>query len=588
MTNRFNPRLGCGVGLRHPHYPAIIEKWPAMDWFEAISENYMDSGGRPLHILEKVREHYPVALHGTSLSIGSIDPLNPDYLARLKRLIRRIHPFIVSDHLCWSGVEGDALHDLLPLPFTEEALQHVVCRVEQFQDYLGRRILLENVSSYVTYRHSTLTEWEFLREVAKRSGCGILLDLNNIYVNAANHQFDPHEYLRNIPGEFIGQFHLAGHTDMGTYLFDTHGAPVIDPVWELYREALKRWGPISTLIEWDENIPPFERLAEEAEAARKIYREYEKNYPVIARSPAPQGGTTKQSSESEMTDEALPRPPVGEADNDGPNAISLSQVQHWFKSKIQPLNPSPHPLPSGEGKGEGIVQGEERLAVYANGYLARIAESLKEVYEAVHHVLGSEKFLELCEGYARRFPSRNYNLNYAGRHFPKFLETGPFSQTYPFLPDLARLEWLIWEAFHAFDETPAQVSPIHDVSPEDWGHCRIRFQPSVSLLDSKWTLLPLWLGRHEIQTETSQEKLARPEHLLIGRKKDQVRCEPLDENQYKLVAGLLAGKTLGKVCEELADAVEEENLPIAEWFSRWVQDGLILHLDFKPTHQPTT
>ncbi len=300
------PVLGCGVGLRTEHYDVITSEWsphlaaspkarpggqtdrctapplseprqvggwPAVDWFEAISENFMDSGGRPLHVLEQVRARYPVALHGVSLSIGSVDPLNQQYLTRLKALADRIGPAIVSDHLCWTGVEQENLHDLLPLPFTEEALSHIASRVQQVQEFLGRRILLENVSTYVTYQHSTMPEWEFLTQVAQRSGCGILLDLNNIYVNAYNHQFDPYEFLRNIPGELVGQFHLAGHTDMGSYLFDTHSRPVIDEVWALYREALTRWGPVTTLIEWDEDIPPFSYLAEEAAKARAICTE---------------------------------------------------------------------------------------------------------------------------------------------------------------------------------------------------------------------------------------------------------------------------------------------------------------------------
>jgi uncharacterized protein (UPF0276 family) len=199
--------------------------------------------------------------------------------------VDRIDPAIVSDHLCWTGVDGENLHDLLPLPFTEEAVQHVARRVQQVQEFLGRRLLLENVSAYVTYRHSTMPEWDFLVAVAERSGCGILLDLNNIYVNAYNHQFDPREYLRHIPGELVGQFHLAGHTDMGTYLFDTHSRPVIDAVWDLYREALQRWGPITTLIEWDEEIPPFARLAEEAEQARAIYVQVCGGIPSEAPSP---------------------------------------------------------------------------------------------------------------------------------------------------------------------------------------------------------------------------------------------------------------------------------------------------------------
>lgn len=262
--------LGCGVGLRSEHYPFILAEWPKVDWFEAISENFLDTGGRPLWVLEEVRRRYPVALHGVSLSIGSTDPLDTTYLSKLKTLANRIEPAIISDHLCWTGVEGENLHDLLPLPFTEEAVRHIVERVRRVQDALSRRVLLENVSSYVTYPHSVMREWEFLTAVARQSGCGILLDLNNIYVNSVNHSFDPREYLRGIPGELVGQFHLAGHTNRGKFLFDTHSRPVIEPVWDLYREALRRWGPVTTLIEWDEDIPPFEYLAAEANQARAI------------------------------------------------------------------------------------------------------------------------------------------------------------------------------------------------------------------------------------------------------------------------------------------------------------------------------
>ncbi len=265
------PGLGCGVGLRNQHYDWITREHPEMDWFEATSENFMDSGGRPIRVLEEVRRHYPVALHGVSLSIGSADPLNEKYLSRLRTLLLRIEPAIISDHLCWTGVDSENLHDLLPLPFTEEALVHVAQRVQKVQEFIGRRILLENVSSYLTYRHSRMPEWEFLTEVAKRSGCGILLDINNIYVNAYNHEFDPYFYINAIPEELVGQFHLAGHTHKGSFLFDTHSCAVIEEVWDLYRHALRRFGPVSTLIEWDEAVPTFHDLSEEAGKARRIY-----------------------------------------------------------------------------------------------------------------------------------------------------------------------------------------------------------------------------------------------------------------------------------------------------------------------------
>jgi len=262
--------LGHGVGLRPKHYGRFLESRPRVDWVEAISENFMGIGGRPLAVLEKVRRDVPVALHGVSLSIGSSDPLNGEYLAQLSELVNRIEPAVVSDHLCWGSHGGRYVHDLLPLPFTEEALEHVAARVKQVQDRLGRQILLENVSSYLTYAESTLSEWDFLAEIAQRADCGILLDINNIFVSSKNHGFDPFEYLCAIPVDRVGQYHLAGHSDYGAYLLDTHDAAVCDEVWSLYREAVRRFGLVSTLIEWDEKIPELEVLVAESRKARAV------------------------------------------------------------------------------------------------------------------------------------------------------------------------------------------------------------------------------------------------------------------------------------------------------------------------------
>lgn len=263
------PNLGFGVGLRAEHYQTVLDAPGRVEWFEAITENYMDSGGRPLHVLESVRRDHPVALHGVGLSIGSTDPFDPRYLEGLRGLVDRIEPALVTDHLCWTGVGGRAIYDLLPLPYTEEALDHVVQRIAIVQDRLGRRILLENPSTYLAYRHSEMSEWEFLGAVAERADCGILLDVNNIYVSAENLGFDPVHYLEAVPVQRVGQFHLAGFTDMGTYLFDTHSAPVHEDVWQLYRLAVRRFGSVPTLVEWDADIPPFERLCAESERARR-------------------------------------------------------------------------------------------------------------------------------------------------------------------------------------------------------------------------------------------------------------------------------------------------------------------------------
>jgi uncharacterized protein len=264
------PSLGFGLGLRVDHYEAILSGRPPVEWFEALTENYLVPGGKPLHYLTRIRERYPVALHGVSLSIGSTHPLDREYLAKLKALAARIEPEWISDHLCWTGVGGKNAHDLLPLPYTEEALANVVGRVRAVQDFLGRRILLENVSSYVTFRDSPLTEWEFLCAVAEQADCLILLDVNNIYVSSVNHEFDPHDYLNAIPVERVQQFHIAGHENHGDYLIDTHDHPVPDPVWSLYDAAVRRFGSVSTMIERDANIPPLEDLVAELETARRL------------------------------------------------------------------------------------------------------------------------------------------------------------------------------------------------------------------------------------------------------------------------------------------------------------------------------
>jgi uncharacterized protein (UPF0276 family) len=262
--------LGFGLGLRPQHYEDILEGSPDIDWFEAISENYMVPGGQPLALLEKIRARYPLVLHGVSMSIASTAPFNRKYLADLMALVDRFEPAFVSDHLCWTGVHGVNLHDLLPVPYTREALDHVVARIQHVQDYLKRPFAIENVSSYVQYKHSEMTEWEFLAEMTQRTGCWLLLDINNIFVSAFNHDFDAMDFINAIPQDRVVQFHLAGHEHATTHIIDTHDAIVPQPVWDLYRAAVKRFGPVSTLIERDDKIPPLDELVEELSNARRI------------------------------------------------------------------------------------------------------------------------------------------------------------------------------------------------------------------------------------------------------------------------------------------------------------------------------
>ena len=282
--------LGFGLGLRTEHYNDILESKPPIDWFEALSENYMIPGGKPLDYLDKIRANYPVVMHGVSLSIGSTADVDYNYLRDLKKLASRIEPAWISDHLCWTGVHGQNIHDLLPLPYTEETVKHVAERVKIVQDYLGRQILLENVSSYASYIDSNMAEWEFITQIAESADCLLLLDVNNIYVSSYNHQFDAKAFIDGVPAKRIQQIHLAGHNNHGDYIIDTHDAPIIDPVWDLYEYAIARFGQVSTMIERDDKMPALEVLVEELAIARTISANMANNVhghkPISMRFPA--------------------------------------------------------------------------------------------------------------------------------------------------------------------------------------------------------------------------------------------------------------------------------------------------------------
>ena len=265
--------LGFGLGLRAEHYLDILEGDPAVDWFEVISENFMVPGGQPLRMLDRIRARFPVVMHGVSMSIASTAPADMDYLHGLRDLARRVEPRWISDHLCWTGVHGKNLHDLMPIPYTKESLDHVCSRVHLVQDTLGRALTLENVSTYVQFADSEMTEWEFLSELTRRTGCWLLFDVNNVYVSAFNHGYDPMTFLNGIPADRVVQFHMAGHSHMGTHIIDTHDNDVCEDVWDLYVAALKRFGAVSTIIERDDNIPPLAELMPEVERLRQVAHE---------------------------------------------------------------------------------------------------------------------------------------------------------------------------------------------------------------------------------------------------------------------------------------------------------------------------
>lgn len=267
------PNAGLGLGLRSKHFGHILEHWPEVDWFEIISENFMDSGGRPRHILRQVAERYPLVMHGVSMSIGSTDPLNRQYLARLKALANEINPLWVSDHLCWTGINGLNTHDLLPVPLNDESLKHICARIMQVQDILERPLIIENPSTYLSFKESTIAEWDFLRYMTEETGCGLLLDVNNVYVSSFNNDFDPAHYIDNIPHDKIVQMHLAGHQHCGDHIIDTHDRRVVQDVWKLFHQAWQLTGGVATLLEWDNHIPEFGDYHAELLRAKKYMNE---------------------------------------------------------------------------------------------------------------------------------------------------------------------------------------------------------------------------------------------------------------------------------------------------------------------------
>lgn len=272
-TNRFDlPHLGYGIGLRTTHYEHILAEWPPIDWFEIISENFMDTGGRPLAVLEQVAARYPMVMHGVSMNIGSVDPIDFRYLSKLKRLAERVDAVWVSDHICWTGVMGQNSHDLLPVPYSEPMLRHLIERISTVQDFLERPVMFENPSTYVELADTTMPEWEFIGRLAEEANCGLLLDVNNVYVSSFNHGWDPREYLAHVPYDRVVQIHLAGHTHKGTHIIDTHSDHVIDEVWQLYRRVHELSGGRSTLVEWDESIPPFDVVHAEVLKAKELVR----------------------------------------------------------------------------------------------------------------------------------------------------------------------------------------------------------------------------------------------------------------------------------------------------------------------------
>ncbi len=535
-------KLGHGVGLRTQHFREFLEQQPRVDWVEAISENFMGIGGRPLAVLEKVRRDRPVVLHGVSLAIGSVAPLDDAYLTQLKSLAQRIEPTYVSDHLCWGRAHGRYAHDLLPMPFTQEALDHVVARVKQVQDRLDRQILLENVSSYMAFKEDELTEWEFLSEVARRADCGILLDVNNIYVSARNHGFDPQAYLRGVPVDRVRQFHLAGHQDRGHIVLDTHEGHVSDPVWSLYRDAVRRFGAVPTLIEWDEGVPELPILLAESEKARAVMQS------ELGRAP------TNDVPRAQAT----PRPP------------SLGAMQEtmfeWVAGTTEPNGAE-------RFVHGGAVNPDERVGIYAEMYWLRMRDVLRDDFPRVLQVLGEENFDVLLAKYLKVHPSTHFSLNQAGRHFAAFADTVPIEGV-SWLGSVARLERARTECFIAPDSPVLELEALQDLA-STFATAVLEPVAALQVLALEHDVLPFFEdGEAAVEPRKTHVVVWRKIDATQGARGFQVFHAAIPADEADGLTRLVAGQGVAEVCEAFADRQDPAGAAFAA-IASWANERML-------------
>lgn len=597
MTAR--PYIGHGVGLRTRHYELALAGKLDVDWVEVISENFLGAGGRPLRTIERVRERLPVVLHGVSLGIASIDAPDPEYLAALRRLIDLVEPAWVSDHLCWSTHEGKHTHALLPIPLTEQALAATAERVAKAQDALGRQILVENTSSYVTFAGQELTEWEFLRELCERTDCLLLLDLNNIVVSCENHGWDLHDYLAGIPGERVWQLHLANHDDRGNHKFDSHLGPVPDRVWALYREVLERLGPISSLVEWDEDTPEWPTLRAEQRKATAIALEV-----------CGTAATQRISPEARPAIADLD-PLAGTSAALGTEALAETQALLWraisFPTGVTDMLVAASPpireryvKVFAETPSFSLVQ---RLEVYANDYYWRLAGVLELHFPAVAWMLGHVQFHNLVTDYVLVSPSREPDLRRYSRDFPSFLSQHETGEREPELVEVAWIELDRVQILDFADEQPLAAAALESIELDRWPNLRFATSKTARLRATSRPFSPMYTLCREGQSfgYARHRHPPRPGHTLVWRKDQPSRPghradlavyhRDIEAAEARALLALLDGRSFLEICAAASGATNPELLPggvaggaaapmqVAEWLRRWVDDGLILAVE---------
>jgi len=529
---------GFGLGLRTQHYADFLARKQPLDWLEIITDNYLIDGGKPLAVLDVIRRDYPVAMHGVAMSIGASQGVDVPYLQRVKALADRIEPLWVSDHLCWTGPGPEQLHDLYPLPYTDESARHVIAQIRHAQDVLGRRLVLENVSSYVRYRQDSASEWQFLAHIAEEADCLLLVDVNNIYVSSVNHGFDPLTYLHALPAHRVQQIHLAGHSDNGDHIIDTHDHPVAHPVWDLYAQACQRFGAVAAMIERDDHIPPLAELLDEMATARRIAAQH-------MASPEPAAAA------------ALPLAPAVDP-------LPLAALQRHFADQVL-ADALPQATPDDPVTG--------RLPIYHHAYRARLSEVLADTYAKTFLYMGSDSFDAHARAFAVARPPHTRSLNRYGEGLVEALRM-QYSDN-PELHELAQLDWDLRTRFDSADVPTLETAAAQASDP--WTTRPGVLHPSALLRTITTNVVGVWNAIHTDDDVPEAVALSAPATLLVWRKGHQPHFRTLDAAEAAWVQALHAGASVHDACAALLGSGLWQGDPIVlgGWLAQLLDDGLV-------------
>ncbi|KQQ45341.1 hypothetical protein ASF61_20515 [Duganella sp. Leaf126] len=577
--------LGVGVGLRARHHQQFLDQRPAVDWLEVHTENYLQRAGRDWQVLQQLRRDYPVSLHGVGLGLGSARGFSAEHLARVRDLVAGIEPCLVSEHLCWSAVDDRHLNDLLPLRLDAAALDLLCARVDRVQHVLQRQLLLENVSTYARFHADSMSEAEFLAALAARTGCGLLLDINNLYVNQCNHGEDALAALHAIAAGTVGELHLGGHLVTPQAVIDHHGAAVAEPVWQLYQAALARFGAVPTLIEWDTDVPPLAVLLGEADKARTLSAQEKSDAPApqmsvsrAAAVPEPGAGPAVPAEDLSAAPRVGVRQPfAGTLPDSGQLPVAtLAQDQQLFADALSSADAAAPAL----ALWRAHPHNAHRLGLYRGNLAATASKALAAAYPVVAALVGDQFFGALARAYGRAWPSQDGNLHRFGARLGAFLDDFPHVAQLPYLADMARLEWAVHRAHYAADAAPVTAQQLAAMAPAQLEASRLRLHEACLPFRSPWAVVSLWLAHQQVPTGAFPAALAVQEYAVVARPGWRVQVAPQGAGGHAALAVLHAGGTFGAALDA-AFAVEAD-LDVAAHLRQWLDLQLIVAADVDP------